>query len=84
MRASDRDGERVQGLSGPRTAAALLISTALALYGLVFLSNAIPDWIGYGLLLLAAATFPGLSLRILPPTAVYLEMVLAGFTFLLT
>lgn len=82
--AVDRDPGRAAPHPARRGVAVLLISAALALYGLVFINSATPNWIGYSLLLCAAAFLPGLSLRILPPTAFYFEMLLAGSIFLLT
>lgn len=83
-RAADPDPGSPRPLSASRKLAVLLISVALALYGIVFLLGPTPNWIGYSLLLCAAAFLPGLGLRILPPAAFYVEMLLAGFTFLLT
>lgn len=83
-RVANPDAPQRSALSSLGMIAVLLISAALALYGILFLRDPTPDWVGYLLLACAAALTPGVGLRILPRSAFYLEFVLAGFAFLLT
>lgn len=83
-RVGNPDTPRRTAFSSPAIVALFLISAALALYGISFLRDPTPDWLGYFLLACAASLTPGVGLQILPRSAFYLEFLLAGTAFLLT